>query len=279
MVVEEICSTILNQQTRRNNMSIDMSKMKQKLANLNSKGGSSNGVQMWKIEDGDHTIRIVPTDDGDPFKELWFHYGVGGQNFLCPKKNFSDDCPVCNFASQLWKEGTANEDKNSQKMAKDLFPRQRFMSPVLVRGDEKKGVQVWSYGKEAYTALIGLVLNPEYGDITDPQDGIDLDINYGKPPGANFPKTKITPRRRSSPLCDPTYGGKDKCKEILDTIPDFSTIHKRASTEEVQKILDAALASDDSAESESHEVVRESTKKSKPATEAVDSAFEEFANT
>jgi hypothetical protein len=160
-------------------------------------------------------------------------------------------------------------------MAKELFPRQRFMSPIIVRGEESKGIQVWSYGKRAYETLINLVLNPEYGDITDPESGLDMVIDYTKPtaPGA-YPETKITPRRKSSPLCEPAYGGPAKCKELLDTIPDFNTLHKRLTSQEVQKILDGALASDESAETSSGEVVRGSNKKSSDSL--VDDAFEQF---
>lgn len=257
-------------------MGLDLAKMKAKLDSLNGKSGSNSDTQMWKIEAGQHSIRIVPTEDGDPFKEFWFHYGVGNQNFLCPKKNHNEKCPVCDFATQLWKEGTANEDKESQKMAKDLFPRQRFMSPIIVRGEEKKGVQIWSYGKRAYETLIQLVLNPDYGDITDPETGFDLVIDYTKPtsPGA-FPETKITPRRKESPLCDPAYGGPAKCKEILDTIPNFTTLHKRVSTSEAQKILDNALSSDESAETSSREIVKGGGK-TKSESSSVDEAFEQF---
>jgi hypothetical protein len=258
-------------------MGLDLAKMKAKLDSLNNKGGGSS-TNMWKPEAGQHSIRIIPTEDGDPFKEMWFHYGVGNQNFLCPKKNYNETCPVCEFASQLWREGTANEDKESQKMAKDLFPRQRFMSPIIVRGDEKKGVQIWSYGKRAYETLIQLVLNPDYGDITDPETGFDLVIDYTKPtaPGA-FPETKITPRRKESALCDPAYGGPEKCKELLDTIPDFTTLYKRHSSADVQKILDSALASDESAETSSREIVKGGGK-SRGTASSVDAAFEEFAS-
>jgi hypothetical protein len=76
--------------------------------------------------------------------------------------------------------------------------RQRFFSPVLVRGEEDKGVRIWGYGKMVYEQLLNLVLNPEYGDITDTETGTDLVLHYGKPAGASFPQTKLTPRRRSS---------------------------------------------------------------------------------
>lgn len=238
-------------------MALDLNKMRAKLSSL-ANNGKETGSNSWRPEEGQHSIRIVPTADGDPFKEFWFHYDVGKtKSVLCPKKNFGEECPICEFASQLWREGAANNDDESKKMAKSLFPRQRFSSPVLVRGDEKKGVQVWSYGKTVYETMINLVLNPEYGDITDAEDGLDLTIDYSKAsgPGA-FPTTKITPRRKSSPLCSPEYGGAAKCKEILDTIPDFDKLFKRLSTSDVQKILDESFSTEEGAEEQSSVVER-----------------------
>ena len=109
-------------------MALNLDAMKAKLDKLNGKGegGKKN---FWRPEDGESNIRIVSTPDGDPFKERHFHYNVGTSGFLCPKRNFGDDCPVCNFASKLWNEGT----DDSKKMAKDLFAMQWFFSPVLLR--------------------------------------------------------------------------------------------------------------------------------------------------
>ena len=95
---------------------------------------------------------------------------------------------MCNFANKLWNDGT----EESKKQAKDLFAKQRFFSPVLVRGQESEGVKVWGFGKMAYEKLLTIVLDPDYGDITDPDDGNDLKIMYGKPPGASFPRTDIS---------------------------------------------------------------------------------------
>ena len=55
-----------------------------------------------------------------------------------------------------------------------------------MRGEEDKGVRLWGFGKTAYKELLNLVLNPDYGDITDVDQGTDLVINYGKPAGAQF---------------------------------------------------------------------------------------------
>jgi hypothetical protein len=129
---------------------------------------------------------------------------------------------------------------HSKKMAKSLFVRQRFFSPVMVRGEEESGVRVWGYGKTAYENLLSLVLNPEYGDITDTEAGTDLTLTYGKPPGASFPQTKLVPRRRSTALCEDLTP--DKCAELLDSIPDFGGLFERKTTADVQTMLERSMA-------------------------------------
>ena len=256
-------------------MGIDVKKMKAKLDALNNKS-TGNKTNFFSPKEGNtYTVRVVPTPDGDPFKEYWFHYEVGKQGgFLCPKKNFGDTCAVCEFANKLYREKT----EESAKMGKKFLPRQRFFSPVLVRGEESEGVKVWGYGKTAYQDLINLVLNPDYGDITDPEEGRDLTLATAKNSGQSFPTTKITARVKTTKLCQ---GSPEDCRQILDSIPDFDKLHQRKTSEEVASILDSHLAgdTDDEVESDSKETVKfgakpiaKPTKKSNP----VDDAFAEL---
>ena len=233
-------------------MALDIAKMKAKLeASKNPKAGQQDNTK-WRPSEGDQTLRILPTTDGDPFKEFHFHYNVGkNPGILCPKKNHGEECPICDFASSLWREGVENNDENAKREAKKLFVRKRYFSPILVRGEEEKGVRIWSYGKMAYETLLGLVLDPDYGDITDAETGTDIVLTYTVPgtPGS-FPKTQIKPRRRPSVLCDESVAD---CSELLQTIPDISGIFQRHSTDEVQAILDESFSSDNSSESNSSE--------------------------
>jgi hypothetical protein len=65
-------------------MEIDMKRMRDRLNTLKNKNGASG---FWRPQDGEQTIRIVPTADGDPFKDYWFHYNVGDNpGFLSPKR-------------------------------------------------------------------------------------------------------------------------------------------------------------------------------------------------
>ena len=254
-------------------MGIDLTKIQGRLENLNNRGGKGD-KNFWRPQDGEQTLRIVPTADGDPFKDFWFHYEIGNNpGFLCPKKNFGDNCPVCAFAGRLFDENT----EESRRMAKKFLPRQRFFSPVLVRGEEDKGVRMWGYGKMAYESLLNLVLNPEYGDITDVEEGTDLVINYGKPPGASFPQTKITPRRRNSVLCNDAVGGDERCAELLQNIPDHSTLFDRKTSDDVATLLDEALTAEpDAAESSSTDTGAVTKATSGDSANVVDQAFKEL---
>ena len=216
-------------------MAIDMNKMRAKLENLQSNGGKGKSA-FWRPQDGEQVIRIVPSDDGDPFKEYWFHYNLGDNpGFLSPKKNFGEDCPLDSYVRELYRQG----DDESVKMAKSLSARQRFFAPVIVRGEEEQGVRVWGFGKMAYQELLNLVLNPDYGDITDVDEGTDLVIKYGKPAGAQFPQTTITPRRKASVMVN----NSKKAKEMLNSIPDFTTLFERKSAKDVQSMLEEFIAS------------------------------------
>ena len=218
-------------------MALDMARMKEKLQTSESGGKQQRDSAFWRPTEGDQDIRLVPTEDGDPFKVYHFHYNMGEGargGILCPKRQFGEGCPICDFASKLWQEGT----DESKKMAKSLFVRQRFFSPVVVRGEEEAGVRVWGYGKTIYEVLLGLVLNPDYGDITDVDSGVDLSLTYTLPKSKGaFPTTNLVPKRKSSPL----EKSKDKVKEILESVPDIASLFQRRSASDVQAILESFL--------------------------------------
>ena len=76
-------------------MGLDLNKMKAKLAALKGNGGGGSSV-FWKPQEGEQTIRILPTEDGDPFKDYHFHYmNINGKNqsVMCPKRNFGKPAP------------------------------------------------------------------------------------------------------------------------------------------------------------------------------------------
>jgi hypothetical protein len=173
--------------------------MRKKLAALRGNGKSDRTSVWFKPEEGDTDVRIVPAKDGDPLKEVFFHYNIEGHRGV----------------------------------------RNRYFSPVVVRGLESEGVKVYGYGKQAYELLLGYILDPEYGDITDPQGGTDITITYTKPtaPGA-YPKTNMKMRRNTSSLLPDA----DAIPGLLQNMPDIDGLFTRHSPDEVSAILDGMLS-------------------------------------
>jgi hypothetical protein len=254
-------------------MAIDVAAMRAKLEASKNGNKRKNNDTKWRPSQGDQTIRILPTADGDPFKEFFFHYNVGkNPGILCPKKNShieGDSCPICDFASELWRQGLDQDSAELKTEAKKLFVRKRYYSPIIVRNKESEGVKIWSYGKQAYETLLGYVLDPDYGDITDPEVGTDIVLNYDIPgtPGS-FPKTTLKPRRRPSVLCDDAIAD---CEELIDSVPDIGGLFEQKSTDEIRQILDDFLSTDQSSENRSSETSKYNNRDSD-----VSKAFENF---
>ena len=252
-------------------MGINMELMRRKLATLRGDNKGNGNSVFFRPDDGDTDIRIVPAPNGDPLKEMFFHYNVGNHQggIMCPKRNFGERCPICDFASSLWREAAENNDEESKKLAKSLFVRTRYFSPVVVRGREEEGIKVYGYGKTAYELLLGYILDPEYGDITDINEGTDITLTYTKPtkPGA-FPQTNLKMRRNTSPLIEDV----DAISPLLDRMPDFDSLFERQTPEQIDAILDEQLANDGSAESRSSQTTKYGSEKK----DTVDRAFDEL---
>ena len=94
-----------------------------------------------------------------------------------------------------------------------------------------------------YENLLNIVLDPEYGDITDANEGTDIRIEYGKKSGQSFPTTDIRPMRKTSPLAESAA----KIEEILANVPDTTTAFERVSAEDCEKVLRDTLNTADTA--------------------------------
>ena len=185
---------------------MDLSKLKQKLDTLQSKpqGGQKTDYSLiyWKPTIGKQQIRIVPSafDSSNPFVELKFYYGITNKVMISPA-NFGEKDPIALFAGKL-REGEYN--KENYVLAKKLDAKNRIFVPVVVRGEEDKGVRLWQFGKLVYEELLALAVDDEIGDYTDIVGGRDLTVETVGPEATGTPynKSSVRVRLKTSPLSE-----------------------------------------------------------------------------
>lgn len=179
---------------------MNLDQIRAKLAQMNKTGEQTERVDysnlFWKPELGKHTIRILPSawNPEYPFTELKFHYGIGKYPMIA-LSNFGEQDPIEAFAKEL-KKGEYN--KENWVLAGKLSPKTRIFAPVIVRGEEDKGVRLWNFGVTIYKALLALAEDEEIGDFTDPINGWDMTVEVVK--GNPYPETSVRLRPKQSAL-------------------------------------------------------------------------------
>jgi hypothetical protein len=185
---------------------MDLSMLKQKLDTLQSKpkGGQKTDYStiFWRPTVGKQQIRIVPSayNSANPFTELKFYYGITNKVMISPL-NFGEKDPIALFAGKL-REGEYN--KENYVLAKKLDAKNRVFVPVVVRGEEDKGVRLWQFGKQVYEELLALAVDDEIGDYTDIVNGRDLTVETVGPESTGTPynKSSVRVRLKTSPLSE-----------------------------------------------------------------------------
>jgi len=219
-------------------MAINMDAIRKKLGQLSGQNSKKN--TMWRPEEGSETtVRLLayPNNDGQPFKELMFYYNIGNNPGLLSPYQFGKPDPIQELITKLRDEGT----KESYELAKKLYPKMRCYAPVVVRGEEERGVRLWAFGKSVYQTLLNYMLDEDYGDITDPHEGRDVRITCQKNPGQMWATTDVRPRGKDSPLSEDS----GQSKQWLDNIPDVNDLFELKSYEELENIINSWLNEDD----------------------------------
>jgi hypothetical protein len=228
-------------------MAIDFDAIKRKLERLS--GANKNRNSTWKPTEGEeHTVRLIsfPDNDGQPFKEIQWYYNIPGSRGMVAPYQFGKKDPVQELIGKLREEGS----KESYEMAKKLYPNMRTYAAVVVRGQEDEGVKIWGFGKTVYQKLLSIMLDEDYGDITDPLEGRDIKVVCTKPPGKKYAMTDVMPRGKSTKLSS----NSKQSKEWLENIPSVDDLYTLKTYDDISSILEKWINGDDeSVESEGTE--------------------------
>ena len=221
---------------------MDLQALKQKLDTLQSKpqGGQKTDYStiFWRPTVGKQQVRIVPSayDKKNPFKELKFYYGITNKVMISPL-NFGDKDPIASFAQKL---RGGEYDKDNYVLAKKLDAKTRIFAPVVVRGEEDKGVRLWQFGKIVYEELLSLAVDEEIGDYTDISGGRDITVETVGPESTGTPynKSSVRVRLKTSPLSSDSA----TVEKWLSEQPNPEELFKRYTWDEMKSALEKWLS-------------------------------------
>ena len=222
-------------------MAHDMEALRNRLKKIKeAKAARGNGDAFWKPKEGKTTIRIVPRKDA-PDKTLrtdfLYHY-IGGKGYRSPASSGGRD-PIIEFAESLRRENT----EESIKAAKEFTPKSRFVVPIVVRGEEEKGVRLWSFTQAVYEQILEFVTDPDIGDISDLREGRDIVVTYvpKEKSDTRFPKTQLLYKPSKTPLASDVA----TIKEWMSNQPEIDKIFPEQTYDGLKDVLDKYLHPED----------------------------------
>ena len=198
----------------------------------------------WKPQPGKSQIRIVPYlhDKNNPFSELFFHYSLVPNKTVLSPLSYGRPDPVQQFADKL--KSTGNKDEWIQ--GKRIEPKMRTFVPVVVSGEENEGVKFWGFGKTVYQELLGIIADPDYGDISDSTTGRDIVVERQTPAeaGNQYGKTTIRVKPNVTALSDDS----NLLQKLLDEQPAIKELYNEPTFDELKEHLGNFLNPSDSTE-------------------------------
>ena len=252
---------------------MNLDEIKNRLNKLNNKGGGGSSDyknNFWRPPVGEKSqVRLVPYAHNKdfPFIELYFYFGIGKPRMIA-LTNFDESDPIMEFANQLRKSG----DKENGELAKKLYPKLRIFAPVVVRGEEDKGVRFWEFGKMVYQELLGVMSDEDYGDITDVSKGRDINVEVipAKETGKMFNTTTVRVKPNQTALAD----NAKTVESLLDDQKDLVSLFKKYTFDEMKDELQGWLKPSDKDGGKETEKVEAPSKTKKTIDNKLDELFD-----
>ena len=185
-------------------MGINLEKLRTMKENLGKKGKN----EYWKPEDGKNVIRVLPAVEGDEFyKEVYTHYNVGADEkaVICAKTE-ERDCPICAELEKL-KKGS----KSDKELADSMRCKKAYYIQIITP-DDPDTPKLYPAPQTVFKAILDIILDPDYGDITDIEEGREITIE----------RTGKGMKTKYSILPKPKVSSLDNWDELKETMVNFA---------------------------------------------------------
>lgn len=195
-------------------MTYNINAIKDRLKHLNNEKKTSDKkntkdapkLQFWKPAMGLNVVRFLPYDDGNgqPFQEINYYNSkkLSERRVIAPVQ-FGMPDPVADLLESLRPERAKKEVWN---IMKELQMKPTYYAPVIVRGQEDRGVQIWEMNPTIVKSIYATLTHPDWvdEDLFHPENGYDFTVEVtdsGKKFNDFMVKAyTINPRRKPEPL-------------------------------------------------------------------------------
>jgi len=204
----------------------DLTKVKEKYDQI------STG-QFWSPKEGTNEIRILPPygESGYFFREVDMHFGVGQRNesFVCTRAE-GGKCYACDKLEEL----RSSEDPKKVNLARKFVPRHRVLYNIVDLAEPSKGVRIFSSGVSIFKDILSYFADPDWGDLTDPEEGYNLKIiREGTGLDTSY---RVQARKNPSPIADP---------EWLSQLHDLDSVVQLLPYERQQEIVEGTVPAEE----------------------------------
>ena len=226
---------------------LNMEAMKAKL-DSESHSGNYNNAEYDKLKQGKNVRRILwPKGDSDIFySEGFLHFNLGEDGntvVTCPKTFGSKErCPICEYVEELQK----SKNKEDAKLASKLKATRKIYVNTISRDDDEETPKVLPIGVTVLKGLLEAICDPDYGDITDPDEGRDVTITR-KGEGMKT-EYSVLIKPKASIVSDEL-----SASEIEDEMTDLDSLFVKKSYEELQDVLNGESLDDEDDDEEDEE--------------------------
>jgi hypothetical protein len=147
----------------------------------------------------------------------------------------------------------------------------RTFVPVVVRGEENDGVKFWGFGKTVYQELLGIIADPDYGDISDSSTGRDIVVERqtAAEAGNQYGKTTIRVKPNQTALTDDSK----LLEKLLNEQPNIGELYTEPTYDELKEHLSSFLNPSDNDKGSEPEPEMVTTKASSKVEDDFDKLF------
>jgi hypothetical protein len=217
---------------------MDFNKIREQYAKMEgnhqtNSGGGDFIKKFYAIPEGNSMVRILPSNDEDKlfYAETAIHRVPVGEgqtkNFHC-RKVHGEACPICDTYYALWKDPHKDED-----LARQIKPRARYYMNVVDRATDE--VKIFSVGVILFKKIISTILDEDYGDVTDLEEGHDFKLN--KVMEGQWPKYDQSVFRPKATAA----GTKKQIAEWMDDLHDIHGLVKMEEYDTFKQVADTLM--------------------------------------